>query len=221
MTSSATVNNFPSKSNMAAILNLMITETSNENYIVTIVLSMVENPQLDILHGHSNRFIWHWLICPDSPQNWSYWPIYRAKMTHMGIFLHSVTFVSTNLVVIGTLGTITILSSKGCSGTPPTYLTRKTTCQKFLFARDDIIFDNQSENISLMSILYEWITPEFITILQRFKLNCDCLWLSKLHFSNDSRELFIGQKAEWEFTLSISTSTNRQLTPPQYPNKIK
>ena len=40
---------------LAAILDLLITETSNQNKNVTIVLSIVENPHLDILHGHSNR----------------------------------------------------------------------------------------------------------------------------------------------------------------------
>ena len=44
---------------LAAILNLLITKPSNQNTHVTIVLSMVKNPHLDILHGHSNRFIWH------------------------------------------------------------------------------------------------------------------------------------------------------------------
>ena len=51
---------------MVAILDLLFTETSNQNKNVTIVLSMVEYPHLDILHGHSNRFIWHGLICPNS-----------------------------------------------------------------------------------------------------------------------------------------------------------
>ena len=57
----ATVSNFRQKPiwRLAAILNLLITEPSNQNTNVTIVLSMVENPHLDILHGHSNRFRRH------------------------------------------------------------------------------------------------------------------------------------------------------------------
>ena len=42
---------------VAAILYLLITATPDQNKTVTIVLSMVENPHLDILHGHSNRFV--------------------------------------------------------------------------------------------------------------------------------------------------------------------
>ena len=71
---------------LAAILNLLITEPSNQNTNVTIVLSMVENPHLDILHCHSNRFIWHWLICPNSPQNWAFRALYRAKLPPWGYF---------------------------------------------------------------------------------------------------------------------------------------
>ena len=58
---SATVSNFWQNPIwlLAAILDLLITETSNQNKNVTIVLSMVENPHLYILREHSNRFIWH------------------------------------------------------------------------------------------------------------------------------------------------------------------
>ena len=42
---------------VSAILDLLIIEPSNQNTNVTIVLSMVEKPHLDILHGHSNQFI--------------------------------------------------------------------------------------------------------------------------------------------------------------------
>ena len=41
---------------LAAILDLLITETLDLNKNSTIVLSMVQNPMLDILHGHSNLF---------------------------------------------------------------------------------------------------------------------------------------------------------------------
>ena len=41
---------------LAAILDLLITETLDLNKNSTIVLSMVQNPKLDILHGHSNLF---------------------------------------------------------------------------------------------------------------------------------------------------------------------
>ena len=71
---------------LAAILDFLITETSDQNKNVTIVLSMVEYPHLDILHGHSNQFIWHWLICPNSPQNWAFGTLYRAKWPPWGIF---------------------------------------------------------------------------------------------------------------------------------------
>ena len=43
---------------MAAILDLLITATPDQNKNVTIVLSMIENPHLDILHGPSNRFVY-------------------------------------------------------------------------------------------------------------------------------------------------------------------
>ena len=43
-------------------------------------------PHLDIIHGHSNRFIWHWFICPNSTQNWAVGPLYRAKWPPGGIF---------------------------------------------------------------------------------------------------------------------------------------
>ena len=71
---------------LAAILNLLITEPSNQNTNVTIVLSMVEDPHLDILHGHSNRFIRYRLICPNSTQNWAFGPLYRAKWPPWGYF---------------------------------------------------------------------------------------------------------------------------------------
>ena len=63
-----------------------ITATPDEHKNVTIVLSMVENPHLDILHGHSNRFLCQWLICPNSTQNCAFEPLYRAKWPPWGYF---------------------------------------------------------------------------------------------------------------------------------------
>ena len=85
---SATVSNFSQNPMwwLAAIFDLMITETSNQNKHVTIVLSMVETPHLDISHGHSNRFIWHWLFCPNSSQNGALGPYIGPNDPHGGIF---------------------------------------------------------------------------------------------------------------------------------------
>ena len=41
---------------LAAILNLVVTETSNQNKNVINVFNMVKNPYLDILHDHWNLF---------------------------------------------------------------------------------------------------------------------------------------------------------------------
>ena len=54
---------------LAAILDLLITETSNQNENVPTVLSMVENPHLDILHDHSNISQGHSKLTPVNSQH--------------------------------------------------------------------------------------------------------------------------------------------------------